>query len=97
MKTSTTVFVAVCGIIAIGLVCLKKSQTTTAVAPPATNSVPDQSVAAVPEKVSAPAPASTPAPTQVAAVPAPVAAAAPAVAAAKVDDAANAIHKAVDD
>jgi tetratricopeptide (TPR) repeat protein len=96
MKTSNIAFIAVCGVIAIGLVYANKSRTTTQT-PSTVSSTPSEPAPAAPQTVSAPAPVPASAPAPVAAAPAPVAAAVPAATAAKVDDAAAAIHQAVDD
>ncbi|HTB83862.1 MAG TPA: hypothetical protein VK742_09430 [Candidatus Sulfotelmatobacter sp.] len=95
MKTSTIIYIAVCGAIAVALVYANKSRTPVPVAPMA-SSIPEQSPAAAPEKVSA-TPVAAPAPVPAGGTPTPVAVATTA-AAAKPDDSANAaIHKAVDD
>jgi len=96
MKTSTVAIIAICGIVACAIVYLNKSKTPVPVSAPVTNSTPDTSATAAPEKVSA-TPVSTPAPVPVGGTP-PTVAMATAVAAPKPDDATNAaIHKAVDD
>jgi tetratricopeptide (TPR) repeat protein len=98
MKTSTIVFIAVCGTIAVALVYANKSRTTVTVPPPVVNSTPAPAAPATTDNVPS-LQVSAPAPAPVGSTPAPVAVAATAMAAApKPDDSTNAaIRKAVDD